>query len=325
MRAITRLLWLTAAAWLACALPTAAQAPEVPAPAEPAEYRSVVASAIAEFDAGRFAEARALFLRAHDLWPSARTLRTLGMTAFELRLYPRALVELQAALDDPRRPLADAERAQVQELLAQTRAFVGRYRLRLSPPELELSVDGAPRPRDDDAELLLAVGAHELLARAPGHQELRRTLVVEGREDEELLLSLPLLTNLLPAETARGAVRAAPEPASSAARGGSRLFTWIAGGTAVALAGTSLALWLISDAKFDEQKTGCEAMPGKACERGTIETAGIKDTQTAHQVTAVLAGAVGAAAVALFFIEGDGEDAPQVAIEPAGLSARGRF
>lgn len=92
-------------------VPAVATAPTDPPKDVQATYRGVVMHAVSEFDAGRSAEARALFLRAHELWPSARTLRTLGMTAFDLRMYPRALEELQGALDDARRPLPDDQRA----------------------------------------------------------------------------------------------------------------------------------------------------------------------------------------------------------------------
>jgi tetratricopeptide (TPR) repeat protein len=220
----SRGLLLASTAWMACASLGVAQEPaEEHSPAQPvdakvaadpgpdlqAEYRAVADAAIAEFDAGRFAEARALFLRAHELWPSARTLRTLGMTAFELRQYPSALAELQAALDDPRRPLAETERAQVQRLLEQTRAFVGHYRVRVMSAESELSVDGAPFERVADVGLVLAVGEHQLLVRAPGHLELRRSLVVQGREEQELVLSLHPAPS--PPQNAGAAADARPE------------------------------------------------------------------------------------------------------------------
>lgn len=202
---------------------TQAAAPaEQPATAVPAgrpadvqaAYRVIVTHAVSEFDAGHFAEARSLFVRAHELWPSARTLRTLGMTSFELLMYPRALEELQAALDDSRRTLPQDQRAQVLSLIEQTRAFVGRYSLRLSPAEAKLLVDGAPHPPSAGV-LVLAVGDHTLLARAPGFSELRLTLVVHGREDEELALSLEpveVSTQTTPAPDARGAMRPPQDP-----------------------------------------------------------------------------------------------------------------
>jgi tetratricopeptide (TPR) repeat protein len=177
-----------------------------------AEYRQVVASAIAEFDAGRFAEARALFLRAHQLWPSARTWRTLGMTAFELRQYPRALVELQAALDDPRRPLDPEHQTEVRGLIDQTRAFVGRYRVSMVPPAAALQLDGAEVVPGADGTLVLALGDHALRAYAPGYHELRRVLQVQGREDEALAL---VLTPLEPSPASARPASAPPTTAPS--------------------------------------------------------------------------------------------------------------
>jgi hypothetical protein len=75
----------------------------------------------------------------------------------------------------------------VQALVEKARGFVGRYRVLLSPRDAELLIDGVPHPAEG---IVLAVGEHTLLARAPGYGELRRGLVVQGREDEELALSL---------------------------------------------------------------------------------------------------------------------------------------
>jgi hypothetical protein len=179
-----------------------------------AMYRDVVTHAVAEFDAGRFAEARALFLHAHELWPSARTLRTLGMTAFELRMYPRALAELQSALADPRRALPDDQRAEVLLLIEQTHAYVGRYRVQLSPAGAELLVDGNPAA---PGVLVLALGDHVLVVRAAGHGELRRALMVQGREDEALALNLEPL-NSLPALPVSAAPKELPKHAAAAPR-----------------------------------------------------------------------------------------------------------
>jgi hypothetical protein len=77
---------------LAMATPVRAQVPPV------AGYRDLVAEATREFSAGNFAEARTLFEQAHAAKPSARTLRGLGLTAYELRRYVQAVSELEAAL-----------------------------------------------------------------------------------------------------------------------------------------------------------------------------------------------------------------------------------
>lgn len=308
--------------------PAAPAASGDPSPEVQAEYRDVVSRAVTEFDAGRWAEARALFLRAHELWPSARTFRTLGMTSFELREYAQALSELQTALTDARRPLPDDQRVQVQQLIEQARAFVGRYRVQLTPASAELRVDGAPTALDKDGSLLLEVGRHDLRARAAGYVEQMRRVDVRGREDETFVLELQPeqvatvpVTAPLPAAAAQATTDDTPHSPK-------RLWTWIAAGTAVALGGTSTALWFASDSKYDKEFDRCHkngANEAPTCKKDEVNTSW-QDLQTAHYVTLGLAMGAGVAAVALFFFEGgEGERTPDVAVGPGGVYAQGRF
>ena len=46
-------------------------------------YSKALASAMAEYELGNWTEARALFEQAHELNPNARTLRAIGLCAFE--------------------------------------------------------------------------------------------------------------------------------------------------------------------------------------------------------------------------------------------------
>src|SRR3954452_13107151 len=55
-----------------------------------AAYEAAIAEAVAHFSAAHWSEARALFLRAHEIKPSARTLRGLGVVEFELGHYAEA-------------------------------------------------------------------------------------------------------------------------------------------------------------------------------------------------------------------------------------------
>jgi tetratricopeptide (TPR) repeat protein len=57
-------------------------------------------SALSAFENGRWAEARSDFRRAHELDPTARTLRTIGMCSFNLGDYIDAVQSLEAALED---------------------------------------------------------------------------------------------------------------------------------------------------------------------------------------------------------------------------------
>jgi hypothetical protein len=167
-----------------------APAPSAATPAEPPGYREAIDEAVAEYGAGRYPEARALFTRAHALQPSARTLRGLGMAEFELRGYVEAARLLQEALSSTVRPLDGELRTATEALLARARAFIGRFALSLTPPDLQLSVNGAPARVESDRTLALPVGDHALHAQAQGYLPISHTLRVNGGESLSLNITL---------------------------------------------------------------------------------------------------------------------------------------
>src|SRR5262245_59777470 len=77
-------------------------------------YDQTIESALNEYRLGNWEEATALFTQAHALRPSARTLRGMGLSEFENRKYVSALVHCTAALADPRNPLNDEQRAELE-------------------------------------------------------------------------------------------------------------------------------------------------------------------------------------------------------------------
>ena len=112
-----------------------------------------------------WAEARALFLKVHALSPSARSLRGLGITSFELRHYVQAIREFQEALADKRSPLTEVQRKEAQDIIARAQGFVGTVEVVLEPRGATLLVD---MEETAARELLLDLGDYELRARAPG-------------------------------------------------------------------------------------------------------------------------------------------------------------
>lgn len=155
---------------------------------DPPEYRELVSEALAEFDAGHFEEARALFLHAHSLNPSARTLRGLGLASFELRAYRAAIEYLEQALASQLNPLQDALRTSTEGVLRRAYLFVGRFTPRLEPANARLRIDGvtigSPPP------VLLDIGAHVVAVDAQGYLSETRNLQVLGGEDVLLMMSL---------------------------------------------------------------------------------------------------------------------------------------
>ena len=104
---------------LGVAAPAAAEDIAAEQEAQGIEYREIIEQAVAETERENWNEANALFRRAHQLRPSARTLRGLGMVAFNRKEYVDAVMNLSAALEDSRRPLTDQQREQATGLLEQ--------------------------------------------------------------------------------------------------------------------------------------------------------------------------------------------------------------
>jgi hypothetical protein len=260
-----------------------------------------VAEAIAEYDRGNSAEARALFLQAHALQPSARTLRTLGMTAFELRDYASAARELQASLAHPQRPLDPRLRAEVEALLERTRAFVGRFAVRLEPVHTALSVDDQPVKLAADGSLVLGLGKHTLRATAPGHVPLQRTMQVEGHT--EGLIELTLVAEAR-APAAPVPVAHAPERATFADGPRARTWTWVAAAGAAAFGGAALGFWMAGDNELDELQDFCSRKPSGSCAKGEVDDSKLDTLDTLSAASQVTAGVAAVAAIALFFVEG---------------------
>jgi hypothetical protein len=152
-------------------------------------YVQVIQNAVVEFDAGNWAEARVLFEQAHTLRPSARTLRGMGMTSFEMKEYVRAEKELNASLVDLRSPLAEAQRHEVLALLLRLERYIGKLVVRTQPAEAKptITLDGS---RVDEPEMKLDLGRHDLSVQAPGYRPLNRTVSVEGGKTQTLELTL---------------------------------------------------------------------------------------------------------------------------------------
>jgi hypothetical protein len=185
------------------------------------DYDKFVAQALTAYDAGRFAEARNSFRRAHEIAPTARTLRTIGMCSFNLGDYVDALINLEASLVDTRRPLSADQRSHVSDLIARSQVHVGRFKIRLSPPDAVLWVDGRPPPEVTTDEILLEPGRHELFAQASGYQPSRSMLQVDGGDRTTLEIVLSPSANATDVaavqQTQPNAIPAeAPSPATTA-------------------------------------------------------------------------------------------------------------
>ena len=152
----------------------------------------LIGDAVAEYEAGHYQEARALFRQAHEKSPTARTLRGIGMASFELRDYVEATRALTASLRDTRRPLTAEQKRHAEALLARAHTFVGRFNMKLKPAGASLFVDGHPAELEPDGMLLLSFGRHQLSLRcstcAPAEKD--EDINVAGGERREIELAL---------------------------------------------------------------------------------------------------------------------------------------
>ncbi|HEY6880139.1 MAG TPA: hypothetical protein VI299_19075 [Polyangiales bacterium] len=241
-------IWLgrTAVVLLAASSLAKAQAPSTLAsaieqnPFDSPEYADIIHEALAEFQDGHFAEARALFLRAHNMQPSARTLRGLGVSSFALRQYDDATLKLELALASTVKPLEEPLLHDTQVLLERAHGFVGRYQIGLNPNHAQLFVDGAEVETRAGERLLLTLGRHSLEARAPAHEPEKRTVDVAGGENTALtftLTSIPIAPIVAtPTEVARVAEPTAVPTATDEPRRPVYKNPWLWAGVSAAVA-----------------------------------------------------------------------------------------
>jgi tetratricopeptide (TPR) repeat protein len=158
-------------------------------PAEPPGYRETIDDAISEMAAHRYEEARALFARAHELTPSARTHRGLGFAEFELRNYEACIDQLEAALRSEVKPLEGEMRLETERTLARARAYVGTVEVVSDPPATTLLIDET-FARSATGPVRLVAGTHTLDITVPGRSVVRRHVHLRGGEHQTVRLEL---------------------------------------------------------------------------------------------------------------------------------------
>jgi hypothetical protein len=125
-----------------------------------------------------------LFEEAHRLYPNARTLRGLGMTAFELRSYRESVSFLKSALESEVKPLDGNLRIETERLLTRAERFVGKLTINVTPANTNVAIDGNPVVLTPDQPVVLDVGEHSFEFHAEGYLPESRSLYVKGRESE---------------------------------------------------------------------------------------------------------------------------------------------
>lgn len=180
------------------------------------EFKQAVADALDEYNRGHWDEAESLFMRAHELKPSARTLRGLGLTAYEARHYTDALRYLRESLSDERQPLDEHQRAVVQTTIARARLFVAHLRVETQPADAEVRINGALVKPGSTGEIVADVGRLDIAIKANGYEVWTRRLRMSGGQRECLRVELVALKTTQPTQPPLRPAAVAPLPAEAA-------------------------------------------------------------------------------------------------------------
>jgi hypothetical protein len=323
---------------------------------EDAQYKERISQAVREFELGNWQESRALFKQAHQLKPNARTLRGMGMAAFEMRKYLWARRDLDASLRDNRQPLNEEQSRAAKKLIEQTNAFIGRFRLTVEPPTSTVEADEKPAEIESDGSLLLEIGEHPITARAPDYQDFKQTVTVEGGEDRELkivLESVPVAP--IPAAVVPPPVAATPAPEAAAkpveqkpaappkaeqqqsiAEESGPTWAWASLGISALTGIGAGGFWMLGTKSFNDLKSECE---GYQCNAESAQKSKEEIEQLDKLATIFVGVSVSFAAlsIVLFIVEsiGSGKDDPTASkasaattsfgLTPSGWQLQGRF
>ncbi|MEM6959206.1 MAG: hypothetical protein AAF645_26220 [Myxococcota bacterium] len=191
-------------------------------------FRRTVREALSEFQAGHWAEARTLFLRAHEIRPSAEALRMAGNASYEMRDYVRAVELLEASMVQQENPLSDESVALAEEASAAAERFVVRLTINTRHPNVRVN----ERSVDPSQPILLERGEHLVEVQGEGFEAYRERI-----EMAEALHRLDV--QLRPLVMSDDVAAPEPEPQLLEEESGSRRGLWIALGIvgAVVVAG----------------------------------------------------------------------------------------
>lgn len=308
--------WLVLAAMLATVqlgAPLVAAAQGRGGSSEDREYRKAVEEALAEFNRGNWTEAAALFERAHRLNPSARTLRGMGLTAYEDRRYVDAIKHLTDALKDTRRPLTQAQREEVSNTLERAQRFVAHLTLKIEPRDARVTINGRLAETDSLGEVTTDPGMLDVEVTADNFMPANRRIRLNAGGSEQLQIQLSPVRSAEPANQlpAAPAVAVAPAAADSSAEDeGGALGTvkWVVGGAAVAglIAGGALLVHQKVKAASWERECKAEGRTDALCGDLMRKVAGPYSTYPI--VGFSVGGGLAAIAIVLFVVDAADDD-----------------
>jgi tetratricopeptide (TPR) repeat protein len=271
------------------------------------------------YSSGKYAEALKQFEASYALKPHPATVFNIArcldktnelvraMTSYKeyLRLAPTA-----TDADEVSRAIASLE----QRLQAKGTQHVLVY---TEPSAATVAIDGKDVGTASPVATALAPGQHTVVITAPGYEPYERSFALGATRSLELTVSLsaaltppvgqgsPLTPSGTSATAASPAALTTTGPSTSGVSTSTtpraRVFTWVAGGVAVAAAGASLGTFF---AMRGNEAQLASVIPSRTRETATSLYQDAFTFGTLSTVFAITAGVSAAVAVLLFFIEG---------------------
>ena len=262
-----------------------------------AEFRKGVTAA----EHQRWAEAREDFVHAYELFPHPSILLDLGVSRAHVGEYAQAEKDLTRFLaEDTGATAEDLQNARAA--LADVKKHLGTIRVRVEPVGATATLDQKPIALVEGAltDVRVALGPHELVAQAPGHDTWEGRVDVDGPGAKVVDVTLTK--------------HAEPKPRTGV--GTQRVVSFVSFGAAVALAGFGVFADVHSIDLANQYNTKTEAN----YQNPATKTEGIA-FRTAADVTLALAGAFVVAGVVLY-LTAPKPHAAAVALTPFGLTGR---
>jgi hypothetical protein len=225
------------------------------------EYKELVREGMLKYTRGFWPEARAYFLKAHQLAPNARTLRGLALVSYDSRHYVDASDYAEQSLAHAVQPVNDKMAEELKQLISQAKALIVRAELVTTPSAAELRVDGMLVARRADGSLWLDPGEHELSVSAPGYFSDTRKLQAEAEHPMRIEIALK--------SSAVTSVQVAAKPARARAEERSAL-PWVVVGISGAVAAAGGIMLAVDQSSSDGKSSAWSPLGGALLGVGAV-------------------------------------------------------
>jgi hypothetical protein len=189
---------MRAGRWIAAMLAAALTLGPQPVRAQEGEARSLFELGVEAVEAGRYAEAEELLARSLATQPRLSTAYNLAIARRGIGDALGARAVLRDIVGGTYGPIPAAQRDTIEALLDESQARIARLTIELeaAPPGARLSIDGRPVSAEERGagalgiEVEVSPGARQVVAIAPDHEPVERTIELAPGASERISLRL---------------------------------------------------------------------------------------------------------------------------------------